>query len=240
MNFHPSYRPDIDGLRALAVLLVIGFHAYPLQIPGGFVGVDVFFIISGYLISTIIFRSLKNENFDIIEFYEKRIVRIFPALIAILCSVLVAGYFWLSPKELIELSHHVLGGAGFFSNILSWQEAGYFDAAAESKPLLHLWSLGIEEQFYIFWPIILFLTWRYARNFLSSLVLILVLISFVNNIFWTQGSATAAFYLPSSRFWELMIGGYLALIQNSRFIARNDQLESSPHLANLRSALGFF
>jgi peptidoglycan/LPS O-acetylase OafA/YrhL len=240
MNFHPSYRPDIDGLRAVAILLVIGFHAYPTSIPGGFVGVDVFFVISGYLISSIIFTSLKKGSFSFVEFYQKRINRIFPALIIVLFSVLVAGFVWLTPKELVELAQHVLGGAGFFSNILLWTEAGYFDAAAEAKPLLHLWSLGIEEQFYIIWPLLAFLAWRYARSALLALILCLVLISFGNNVFLIGKNAVATFYLPNTRFWELLIGACLAWLQCSGSKIDKDKSESMRSLiiANLKSCFG--
>jgi peptidoglycan/LPS O-acetylase OafA/YrhL len=240
MNFHPSYRPDIDGLRAVAILLVIGFHAYPTSIPGGFVGVDVFFVISGYLISSIIFTSLKKGSFSFGEFYQKRVNRIFPALIIVLSSVLVAGFIWLTPKEFVELARHVLGGAGFFSNILLWTEAGYFDAAAEAKPLLHLWSLGIEEQFYIIWPLLAFFAWRYAKSALLALILCLALVSFGNNVFLIDKNAVATFYLPNTRFWELLIGASLAWLQCSGSKIDKDKSESMRSLiiANLKSCFG--
>lgn len=142
---HPSYRPDIDGLRAIAVLSVVGFHAFPKIFKGGFVGVDIFFVISGFLISTIIFNSLEKNSFSFIEFYSRRIRRIFPSLIVVLIATLVFGYFSLLADEYASLGNHVAGGAGFISNILLWGESGYFDRSSDLKPLLHLWSLGIEE-----------------------------------------------------------------------------------------------
>lgn len=147
-------------MRAIAVLFVVGFHAFPLWIKGGFIGVDIFFVISGYLISTIIIVGLERNNFSFIEFYTRRIKRIFPALLLVLISSFAFGWFVLLADEYKQLGKHIAGGAGFVSNYLFWNESGYFDNAAETKPLLHLWSLGIEEQFYIIWPLLLWLAWR--------------------------------------------------------------------------------
>ncbi|RPH39749.1 MAG: acyltransferase, partial [Desulfobulbaceae bacterium] len=153
------YRPDIDGLRAIAVTLVLIFHAFPESLPGGFVGVDVFFVISGYLISGLIFADLQKERFSFADFYARRIRRIFPALILVLTVSSLLGWFLLLPDEYSQLGKHVAGGAGFVSNFVLLGEAGYFDSEAELKPLLHLWSLGIEEQFYFIWPVLLFFAW---------------------------------------------------------------------------------
>src|SRR6202161_1870692 len=142
-----GYRPDIDGLRAIAVLAVIGFHAFPTWIRGGFVGVDVFFVISGYLISTILLTGMERGSFRFTQFYMRRIRRIFPALIVVLLACMVAGWLVLFSFEYKALGKHVAGSAAFVSNFVLWNEAGYFDKAAETKPLLHIWSLGIEEQF---------------------------------------------------------------------------------------------
>ncbi|MGC2165385.1 MAG: acyltransferase, partial [Gallionella sp.] len=146
---HPKYRTDIDGLRAIAVLCVIGFHAFPNWLKGGFVGVDIFFVISGFLISSIIVNSLDQGTFSFAEFYARRVKRIFPALILVMASCFVFGWFALLPDEYKQLGKHIASGATFISNFTFWQEAGYFDKSTDSKPLLHLWSLGIEEQFYI-------------------------------------------------------------------------------------------
>lgn len=145
-----SYRPDIDGLRALAILPVMLFHAFPALMPGGFVGVDIFFVISGYLISAIIFKSLRKGGFSFSEFYIRRAKRILPPLVFMIVIVLIVGWSILLPVEYAELGKHAMAGLGFVANIVLWLETGYFDNAAELKPLLHLWSLGVEEQFYIF------------------------------------------------------------------------------------------
>ena len=206
---HPKYRPDIDGLRAVAILSVVGFHAFPEWIKGGFIGVDIFFVISGYLISTIIFDSLEHKHFSFAEFYSRRIKRIFPALLVVLVSCFVFGWFALLADEYKQLGKHIAGGAGFVSNFIFWNESSYFDNAAETKPLLHLWSLGIEEQFYIVWPLLLWLAWKRNFNFLT-ITLIVVLISFVLNISKVGADAVATFYSPQTRFWELLAGSILA------------------------------
>jgi len=157
---HPKYRPDIDGLRAVAVISVLGYHAFPQWIKGGFIGVDIFFVISGFLITTIILGSFEGDGFSYREFYARRVKRIFPALALVLAATFAFGWYALLPNEWVQLGKHVAAGAGFVSNFAFWNEAGYFDNAAETKPLLHLWSLGIEEQFYIFWPVLLGLAWK--------------------------------------------------------------------------------
>jgi hypothetical protein len=206
---HPKYRPDIDGLRAVAVVSVVGFHAFPWRMQGGFVGVDIFFVISGFLISTIIFENLDRQRFSFAEFYSRRVRRIFPALLAMLLACLLTGWLEMLADELVQLGKHVAGGAGFVSNLLLWREAGYFDNASETKPLLHLWSLGIEEQFYIFWPLLVWLAWKGHFNFLA-MTLVVSLASFAVNVGTVSSDRVAAFYSPLSRFWELMVGGSLA------------------------------
>lgn len=206
---HPRYRADIDGLRAIAVLCVIGFHAFPERMPGGFIGVDIFFVISGFLISAIIFDGLQRGRFSFGEFYGRRIRRIFPALLLVLAATFAFGWPELLAAEYKQLGRHIAGGAAFISNFLLWNEAGYFDAAAETKPLLHLWSLAIEEQFYLCWPLILWLAWKMRWNFFK-VSLVVALISFVFNIDSANSNVVAAFYSPQSRFWELMAGALLA------------------------------
>ena len=205
---HPKYRADIDGLRAIAVLSVIGFHAFPDWVKGGFVGVDVFFVISGFLISSIIFNNLDKGTFSFTEFYARRIKRIFPALILVMAACYTLGWFQLLADEYKQLGKHIAAGAGFVSNFVFWQEAGYFDNA-ETKLMLHLWSLGVEEQFYIVWPPLLYFAWKMRFNLLSIVVAIAV-ISFALNIGEVHGDAVAAFYSPVTRFWELLIGSLLA------------------------------
>ncbi|MFA6121206.1 MAG: acyltransferase, partial [Sideroxydans sp.] len=202
---HPKYRADIDGLRAIAILAVVGFHAFPTWVKGGFIGVDVFFVISGFLISTIIFGSLSRDAFSFAEFYARRIKRIFPALFLVLVASFVFGWFALLADEYKQLGKHIAGGAGFVSNFVLWGESGYFDNAAETKPLLHLWSLGIEEQFYFVWPLLLWFAWKRRFNLLT-IALVVAVVSFALNVFTVRSDPVAAFYSPLTRFWELMVG----------------------------------
>ena len=207
--YHPDYRPDIDGLRAIAVLAVIAFHAFPAWVRGGFVGVDVFFVISGYLISTILLTGMEHGSFRFSQFYIRRIRRIFPALIVVLLACIVAGWLALFSIEYKALGKHVAGSASFVSNFVLWNEAGYFDKAAATKPLLHIWSLGIEEQFYIVWPLLMYLVWTRKAATLALLVLLLIF-SFTFNVM--SSDPTADFYSPLTRFWELMAGAVLAYL----------------------------
>ena len=206
---HPTYRPDIDGLRAIAVLLVIVHHAFPAALPGGFIGVDLFFVISGYLISSIIFQNLQNNTFSFLDFYTRRVKRIFPALSLVLIACFVYGWFTLLPADYKQLGKHMAAGAAFVSNFAFWNESGYFDSGSKLKPLLHLWSLGVEEQYYIFWPLIVIFVWKRKLNMLKVCMALFVL-SFALNLIIVKGNAIAAFYSPLSRFWELMIGSVLA------------------------------
>jgi peptidoglycan/LPS O-acetylase OafA/YrhL len=207
---HPKYRADIDGLRAIAVLAVVCFHASPeLWTKGGFIGVDIFFVISGFLITTIIFENLKSESFSFFEFYGRRIRRIFPALTIVLTITVLIGGFLLLPDERAQLGKHVAAAVGFVSNFVSWGESGYFEPASDTQPLLHLWSLGIEEQFYIIWPLVLWSTWKLKVSWLTTIALIGI-VSFGLNIFDVQVEPAAAFYSPQTRFWELLVGSLLA------------------------------
>lgn len=206
---HPKYRPDIDGLRAIAVLGVLIFHAFPEWLSGGFVGVDVFFVISGYLISTIIFENLEQKRFSFKEFYVRRINRVFPALFLVLIAGYVFGWLNLLADDFAQLGKHIAGAAGFVSNLMLWNESGYFDKAAEVKPLLHLWSLGIEEQFYIFWPLFIYWVYRWPKRVLLAIVLV-ASTSFILNVATIYSYPIATFYSPLTRFWELLIGSLLA------------------------------
>jgi peptidoglycan/LPS O-acetylase OafA/YrhL len=207
-----KYRPDIDGLRALAVLAVIAFHAFPAQASGGFIGVDIFFVISGYLISTIIFENLDKGTFKFSEFYARRIARIFPALILVLVASFTFGWFVLLADEFKQLGKHIAAGAGFISNLVLWQEVGYFDNSAETKPLLHLWSLGIEEQFYIAWPLMVWMAWK-RKFLLLAMIIIVSIVSVVLNIQGVRQDAVATFFSPQTRFWELSCGSLLAWLK---------------------------
>ena len=208
-NHIQHYRPDIDGLRALAVLLVVGFHAFPKSVPGGFIGVDIFFVISGYLITTIILKELEHEKFSFASFYARRIKRIFPSLLLVLYSSIIFGWFALLADEYKLLGQHTFAGASFISNILLWSESGYFDSATEFKPLLHLWSLGIEEQFYLLWPIFLYTAWKFSHR-PNRAIILLMLVSFALNIYEINANPVTDFYSPQTRFWELLSGGMLA------------------------------
>jgi len=205
------YRADIDGLRALAVLAVVGFHAFPEYLPGGFIGVDIFFVLSGYLISFILFSELGRGHFSILHFYARRIRRIFPALILVMAAVYIFGWFALWAHEYKDLGKHLSAASIFLANLVYWKETGYFDAAAEYKPLIHLWSLGVEEQFYIVWPVLLWAASKIRRGFWLMLT-ISVAASFCFNLWQVialQDLATA-FFSPATRFWELGLGGLLA------------------------------
>ncbi|MDB4521874.1 acyltransferase [Gammaproteobacteria bacterium] len=212
---HPSYRPDIDGLRAIAILSVTGFHYFPTWFNGGFIGVDIFFVISGFLISSILFKSFESSTFSYREFYYRRIRRIFPALLLVLTFTAVTGWFILYLHEFQQLGKHLVGGIAFVSNLILWVEHGYFDNLANSKPLLHLWSLGVEEQFYIIWPLLLAAIWKRKFNFLKA-SLVIALVSFLINIVTVNDFPVSNFYSPLGRFWELMLGGILAYTLSHR------------------------
>lgn len=200
-------------MRALAILFVVIYHAFPTVITGGFIGVDLFFVISGFLISKIIYTQLEANSFSFVQFYIRRIKRIFPALFVVLTFCFVFGWFNLLADEFAQLGLHLASGAGFVSNLVLWNESGYFDNSSDTKPLLHLWSLGIEEQFYFFWPILVCFAWKKKINLLL-VGLVIGAVSFVVNVYEVHHALnfTAAFYSPVTRFWELMIGAVLAYI----------------------------
>jgi peptidoglycan/LPS O-acetylase OafA/YrhL len=228
---HSAYRPDIDGLRAVAILAVLGFHAFPAWVPGGFVGVDVFFVISGFLISGLLLGDLESGRFSLADFYARRIRRIYPALILVLLTGLGAGYFLLWPGEYRNLGKHVAGGASFIVNFLLWGEQGYFEGQAATKPLLHLWSLGVEEQFYIVWPLLLAAAWKWKHR-AGWLIATLGILSLGANLWLAARGTDADFYSPLSRFWELMAGGGLA------WMARAEIKLGRPALVNGASVTG--
>lgn len=241
---HAQYRPDIDGLRAIAVVSVVLHHAFPQWVEGGFVGVDVFFVLSGYLISSIILGQLAKGRFSFTDFYARRVKRIFPALVLVLTTTFLMGWWWLTPNDYQQLGKHLLAGSVFLSNFAFWQEAGYFDAASATKPLLHLWSLAIEEQFYVFWPLAMFAVHRWRWNALRFIALVL-LCSFVVNLWLVRTDATAAFYNPLARFWELMVGALLAAMHTHhvgwkgvfRLPSSAGETDGKPHQSAFRSNL---
>ncbi len=205
-----KYRPDIDGLRAIAVLSVIVYHIFPSTLPGGFVGVDIFFVISGYLITNIIYSEALTNKFSYTEFYKRRALRIFPSLIAVLAASLIYGWFFLLQSEYASLGKNVFTGAFFVANIGYILESGYFDTASELKPLLHLWSLGVEEQFYIIWPALILLIVK-RKNSARVYIMLLFIASLLYCIYETIHNQSVSYYSPLTRLWELMTGAAISL-----------------------------
>ena len=209
-----GYRPDLDGLRAVAVIAVLAYHAFPQLVRSGFVGVDIFFVISGYLITAIIQREMLEKRFKLSNFYARRILRIFPALIVVVLATFVLGWFVLSVSGMEALGTNIEGAAAFIENlVLHEQVVDYFNPGAERLPLLHLWSLGIEEQYYIVWPAALWLIshWQARR---VTLVAALALGSFLVCVLTPPLDSAWAFYSPTTRGWELLAGALLALRPN--------------------------
>lgn len=206
-----AYRADIDGLRALSIIAVVIYHAFPAVLPAGFVGVDIFFVISGYLITGIILRDTATHDVSLLRFYRRRVQRLFPALLPVLVFCLAAGYVALLPFEYASLGRQTAASSVFIPNLLFWSEAGYFDADSKLKPLLHLWSLGVEEQFYIVWPLLLLVTARFGLR-AGAVIITLLLVSFGLSITVT-GDQASSFFLPWFRAWELLLGALLAWLQ---------------------------
>lgn len=213
-NSFDGYRQDIDGLRAISIILVVVYHFFPRALPGGFIGVDIFFVISGFLITNIILKQAIENKFNFIIFYKNRINRIFPALLIVIFSSYIIGNLILQKDEFLNLNKQIHASTLFISNYLYLSEFGYFDNFADTKPLLHLWSLAIEEQFYIICPILLyFLTKLKNIKLLFLIIITLVIISFAINIIEIGDSPAKAFYSPLSRSWEILIGGSLAILK---------------------------
>ena len=213
MNPNSTYRPDIDGLRAVAVLAVVLHHLSASLVPGGYVGVDVFFVISGYLITRIISREMEEGTFTFARFYERRARRIFPALFAMLAVTLAVGYFLLLPSDYSGTLRGALGTLFFSSNIVFWRDmaAGYFAATdAGLNPLLHTWSLAVEEQFYVFFPILLLLCYRYFRRHIVLILVGCAVVSLAGAALLVQSKSVAVFFLSPFRAWELLVGSLLA------------------------------
>jgi peptidoglycan/LPS O-acetylase OafA/YrhL len=225
-----QHRHDIDGLRAIAVLCVLAYHASASLLSGGFIGVDVFFVISGYLITRILLSEMDSGHLSIGLFYARRVRRILPALITVLITCAGMGWLLLLPSEYTALGKHITAGAGFFSNIALWKESGYFDSNAELKPLLHLWSLAVEEQFYLIWPLLLWLLSR-ARVNLHHALLALCVVSFGASVLLAEHHQVASFFLLHTRMWELALGGLIAHHERSRSTAHRPIL--SPHLLSV-------
>ncbi len=205
-----NYRRDIDALRGIAVLLVVVYHAFPNILPGGFIGVDVFFVISGYLITTIIHRQIIDNDFSFFTFYGKRIKRLFPALITVLLTSLVVGWLVLFPDEYRKLGSHALSTVTFVQNFALINEIGYFDVSNYYKPLLHFWTLSIEEQYYLFWPVFILLIHKTKINALSFCAA-LVFLSFCTNLILVSEHKDIVYFHSLTRFWEIGVGSLLSI-----------------------------
>lgn len=226
-----QYRTEIDGLRALAVLPVIAYHAGFAGFSGGFVGVDIFFVISGYLITSILLDELQNQQFSLLGFYERRIRRILPALFFVLaCTAAVAGWLLL-PHEQAAFGRSLMAVVTFASNILFWKESDYFATESEYIPLLHTWSLAVEEQYYVIFPLLLAFLWKFGRQPIYLSLGLLALLGIATAEWLWRVDAGANFYLLPSRFWELLLGALAAM-----YLKNNAQ--ANGWLAELMSALG--
>ena len=225
-----NYRPEIDGLRSVAVVPVILFHAGASLFSGGFIGVDVFFVISGYLITTILLNDIEAGRFSLVTFYERRARRILPALFVVMLACIPFAWAWMLPEQMEEFGRSLIAVVLFVSNVLFWREAGYFSPAAEEKPLLHTWSLAVEEQYYLLFPILLFFAWRLGRKAAFTIIGVIALISLgLSEVGWRK-APTANFYLTVFRAWELFAGSLVAFFMSRRSVAPN-QLFSLAGLA---------
>ena len=234
-NYRPAYRADIDGLRAVAVLSVVFYHVFPNALTGGFVGVDIFFVISGFLISSILLRSLRQGVFNFSDFYVHRINRIFTALGLVLIFSYILGWFLFLPDEYQQLGKHIAASASFIQNYTLWQEAGYFDVATERKPLMHLWSLAVEEQFYLVFPLFVWVVWRARANIMLALV-VLASASMWLNVSEITIEPVRTFFLPQTRIWELLAGAVLAELKLRRSCGHFST--SLPRVHDVASLLG--
>ena len=228
-----DFRQDIHGLRALAVVLVVAFHAFPDRVPGGFVGVDIFFLISGYLIGGIVLRGLAAGTFDMAAFYRRRATRILPALLVVLAATCAFGWISLYSFEFQALCEQVAGAIGFVSNLILWNQAGYFDATAAQKPLMHLWSLAVEEQFYLLFPLAMWVGCK-RRWPPGRVVLAMLLLSLAVGLVQTREDVVGAFFDPLARVWEILAGALLA----AREIARRRDPGAAARRANLLATAG--
>ena len=219
-----KYRPEIDGLRALAVVPVILFHAGFELFSGGFVGVDVFFVISGYLITTKLIEDIESQRFSLVNFYERRARRIFPALFVVMFVCIPFAWMWMLPNQMKDFSQSLVAVSLFSSNILFWRESGYFDGATEEKPLLHTWSLALEEQYYVLFPIFLFLAWRYGKNRVFWMMVVMATISLLLSEWGWRNKPNANFFLAPTRAWELLAGSISVFFVQKQGVQKNNFL----------------
>lgn len=227
------YRREIDGLRALAIMPVIFFHAGFEAFSGGFVGVDVFFVISGYLITSIVLGQLEQGKFCVVNFYERRARRILPALFLVMLVSIPFAWFWLLPSGMKDFSQSLVAVSLFASNILFWRESGYFDTAAELKPLLHTWSLAVEEQFYVLFPLFLMSFWKIGKRWILVALFFVFVISFTISVWSVHANPVAAFFLLYSRAWELLAGSFAAF-----YLSKANRKEFSKTYGEVGGLLG--
>lgn len=228
-----DYRREIDGLRAVAVLPVILFHAGFEMFGGGFVGVDVFFVISGYLITSIILAEKEAGTFSLMRFYERRARRILPALFVVMAACTPFAWLWLLPNDMEDFSQSLIAVSLFVSNILFWSESGYFDTAAELKPLLHTWSLAVEEQYYVLFPLFIMLTWRLGKRWIAGLLVVTAAISLSLAQWGAYNQSAATFFLLPTRSWELAIGAFIAL-----YFSQRQRMDASDAVKQAASGAG--
>ena len=233
--FNLKYRPDIDGLRALAVLSVVFHHAFKSYFSGGFVGVDIFFVLSGYLITSIIYKEFTTNTFSLFVFWIRRARRIFPAAFVVMLVSTLAFSFIYPPSLFKDLGQSIVAQSFFVSNILFFYESGYFDTSASVKPLLHTWSLSVEEQFYFFFPLLFWAIYRYFRRSLSYFIFIICLLSLVLSVWGSSAYPDAAFYLLPTRVWELGAGSGLAIFHFNNPVISINKMQN-----NLLGIFGFF
>ena len=219
-----KYRPEIDGLRALAVIPVILFHAGFELFSGGFVGVDVFFVISGYLITTILIEDIESQRFSLVNFYERRARRILPALFFVMLVCIPFAWILLSNEMLYKFGGGLIGVSLFASNVVFWQQQGYFDDSTELNPILHTWSLAVEEQYYVFFPIFLMLTWRFGKSRVFWMIVVMSAVSLMLSEWGWRNKPTANFYLSPTRAWELFAGSIAAFIVQRNGVQKNNLL----------------
>ena len=219
-----KYRPEIDGLRALAVIPVIFFHAGFKSFSGGYIGVDIFFVISGYLITTILIDEFQNNSFSIINFYERRARRILPALYFVMLACIPFAYIWMLPNQLKEFSQSLVAVSLFISNLFFWKKSGYFDSATDEMPLLHTWSLAVEEQYYVIVPILLLILWRFGKNKIFWIIVLLAAISLLLSEWGYRNHSNANFYFAPTRAWELFAGAIAAFLVQKKRVQKHNLL----------------
>jgi peptidoglycan/LPS O-acetylase OafA/YrhL len=211
-----KYRREIDGLRALAVLPVILFHAGYATFSGGFVGVDIFFVISGYLITTILINEMEQGSFSIAKFYERRARRILPALFFVILCTIPFAWLWMLPQDFRGFSQSLAAVPLFASNILFFITSNYFDTSSDLKPLLHTWSLAVEEQYYVFFPLVMMFTWKLGKKWLFTIISVLAIFSIIAAEWFVSSNPSFAFYLLPTRAFEILLGALVAFYLNNK------------------------